>query len=101
MRASLNRLLLPAVFILALGLRLWGITFGLPDLYHPDEPQHVLQALAVARGLPGGLTFGNPPLYKYLLLAEYAAVYGFGRLDGAYTSPRDFASQVRADPTLL
>ena len=23
-----------------LGLRVWGIGFGLPDLYHPDEPAY-------------------------------------------------------------
>ena len=51
---------------MALTLRVWGIGFGLPLLYHPDEPAYVLQALAVGRGLPDGLTFANPPLFKYL-----------------------------------
>ena len=36
-----------AIFVLALALRLWGIGFGLPELFHPDEPAYVLQALAV------------------------------------------------------
>ena len=49
-----------------------GIGFGLPDLLHPDEPAYVLQALAIAARLPNGLTFANPPLFKYLLLGEYA-----------------------------
>ena len=43
---------------------MWGIAFGLPLLYHPDEPAYVLQALAVGRGLPDGLTFANPPLFN-------------------------------------
>jgi hypothetical protein len=85
----------------ALGLRLWGIGFGLPDLDHPDEPAYVLQALAVGRGLPDGLTFANPPLFKYLLLVEYAADFGLRRLAGSTRSAQDFVDQFRADPTQL
>jgi hypothetical protein len=80
---------------------LWGIGFGLPELFHPDEPAYVLQALAVARGLPDGLTFANPPLFKYLLLAEYAATYGIERLVGVTRSPQEFVDNFRADPSLL
>ena len=82
-------------------MRLWGINFGLPELFHPDEPAFVLQALAVARGIPNGLTFANPPLFKYLLLAEYAAIYGVQSLTSATHSPQEFIDQFRADPTRL
>jgi 4-amino-4-deoxy-L-arabinose transferase-like glycosyltransferase len=87
--------------VIALALRVWGIGFGLPQLYHPDEPAHVLQALAIARGLPNGVTFANPPLYKYLLFAEYVVTYGIGWLTHLYSSPQDFVNRFRADPTLL
>jgi hypothetical protein len=80
---------------------MWGIAFGLPLLYHPDEPAYVLQALAVGRGLPDGLTFANPPLFKYLLLAEYAADYAIGRLAGTVRTQQDFVDQFRADPSRL
>ncbi|MBV9898700.1 MAG: hypothetical protein JO020_31485, partial [Chloroflexi bacterium] len=85
----------------ALGLRLWGISFGLPQLYHPDEPAYVLQALAIGRGLPGGLTFANPPLFKYLLLLEYAATYVVERALGQAASAAEFVEQFRADPSRL
>jgi hypothetical protein len=62
---------LVAVTGVALGLRVWGIAFGLPFPYHPDEPQFVEQALAIASGVSRGGTFANPPLFKYLLLVEY------------------------------
>ena len=90
-----------AIFALALGLRLWGIGFGLPELLHPDEPAYVLQALAVGRGLPNGLTFANPPLFKYVLLAEYAGTYAGQRLIGQARSPQAFVDAFRADPSLL
>jgi Dolichyl-phosphate-mannose-protein mannosyltransferase len=89
------------VFVAALGLRVWGIGVGLPELFHPDEPAYVLQALAVGRGLPNGLTFANPPLFKYLLLTEYAATFATQRLLGLVQSPREFVDAFRANPSLL
>ena len=85
-------------FMFGLGLRLWGIGFGLPDLFHSDEPAYVLQALAIAARLPNGLTFANPPLFKYLLLGGYVVDYGLHRLLGIGASPQDFVAQFRADP---
>ncbi|MGB3058399.1 MAG: hypothetical protein WBE17_01555, partial [Anaerolineae bacterium] len=32
---------LAAILLIAVALRLWGINFGLPYLYHPDEPGYV------------------------------------------------------------
>ena len=51
-------------FLVGLGLRWVGIGFGLPALFHPDEPAYVLQALAVARRLPRWLTFAPPPPFN-------------------------------------
>lgn len=89
------------IALAALALRVWGIGSGLPELFHPDEPAYVLQALAVGRGLPDGLTFANPPLFKYLLLVEYAGAYGLERLIGVTRSAAEFVEQFRANPTLL
>ncbi|HEY1293092.1 MAG TPA: glycosyltransferase family 39 protein [Chloroflexota bacterium] len=90
-----------AIVGVALGLRLWGLGFGLPELFHPDEPAYVLQALAVGRGLSNGLTFANPPLFKYVLLAEYAVAYAGERMAGAAHSPQEFVDRFRADPSQL
>jgi hypothetical protein len=96
-----TRLLFAGIVVLGLGLRVWGISSGLPEVFHPDEPAYVLQALALGRGLPNGLTFANPPLFKYVLLLEYAATYGFERLGGQVRSPQEFVEAFRADPSLL
>jgi hypothetical protein len=79
----------------------WGIGFGLPELFHPDEPAYVLQALAQGRGLPNGLTFANPPLFKYVLLAEYALTFAVERAAGGAQSPQAFVDAFRLDPSLL
>lgn len=92
---------LVAVTGVALGLRVWGIAFGLPFPYHPDEPQFVEQALAIASGVSRGGTFANPPLFKYLLLMEYGLAYVIERILGVATSPHDFVERFRADPTIL
>src|SRR5262245_38473036 len=75
---------------LGLALRLAGITFGLPDLYHVDEPTNVNEALAVSSKLVHGLSFDKGPLFKYLLRAEYGAAYLIGRVLGRYGSPQEF-----------
>jgi hypothetical protein len=45
--------------------------------------------------------WNNPPFYKYVLLGEYAGLFGIGRLLGWYTSVADFGTQLRLDPTWL
>ncbi|GAC1322768.1 MAG: hypothetical protein NVSMB2_20200 [Chloroflexota bacterium] len=71
---------------LAFTARMWGIEFGLPLHLHPDEPAHVLEPLALARGIPDALSFANPPLFKELLLAVYAIT---GWLRGPTTADGD------------
>ncbi len=61
------------VFALALALRLWGIGWGLPYLYHPDEFQVVAPYLRMVK--TGDL---NPHWFIYPSLPLYinGAVYG-------------------------
>ncbi len=101
MNASRARAALFAIAAGGLALRVWGVGFGLPELFHPDEPAYVLQALAVGRGLPNGLTFADPPLFKYILLTEYAAAFGVDRVTGSVHSAQEFVDQFRADPSRL
>jgi len=60
------------LFVIAIGLRLWGINFGLPALYRPDEDVAVGRAMGI---LQGGLDphFADwPHLYFYLAAAWLA-----------------------------
>jgi hypothetical protein len=45
--------LVVAMLAFAFGLRVWGIGFGLPYIYHPDEPTYVSQALNLGAGIIG------------------------------------------------
>ncbi len=70
------------LFIGALGLRLWGIDFGLPHLYHPDEWQLVMPALRILQtGDPNPHRFVYGSLQIYLLTGAFAlySLYGQSR----------------------
>jgi hypothetical protein len=75
---------------LGLGLRLWGINFGLPFMYHPDEGVPVSIALRIFR--TGNLNpnfFNWPSSIFYLDALAYAVYFIFGRLLGRFASPAD------------
>ena len=42
--------ILVAIMLLAFGLRIWGIWFGLPYIFHNDEGNEVLRALQLGSG---------------------------------------------------
>jgi len=46
----LNAVALMLIVGAGLGLRLWNLTFGLPDWYHPDEPIKVRQIVRMVEG---------------------------------------------------
>jgi len=90
------------ILLIALGLRLWGVTYGKPYRYHPDERGHVVEAarMAAARTLEPR-TFAWPPLYAYVLMVEYAAYLGVGLVTGEYGSISQFAEAMESDPFRL
>lgn len=88
---------LSGILVLALGLRLWGLRFGLPYTYHVDEPTYVSAALNLGQGIIGQQT--NPTGFINLLFGEYALYFVVGRLLGIFQSAADFAQAYRADPS--
>jgi len=77
------RLALGLVLLLALGLRLWGLAFGLPYVIQPDEPSVEDRALAMwLNGDPNPHYFVYPSLY-YDLQALWAL--GTGHVAGAFS----------------
>lgn len=82
--------LLVIVLILALCFRLWGVGFGLPYLYHPDEPGNVIIAQNIFK--TGDLNphyFNYPSLFFYLHALAYVIYFAFGRLIGIFRVPTD------------
>lgn len=92
-------IILAAIFALALGLRMWGIGFGLPYAYHVDEPTYVSAALNLGAGIIGRQP--NPTGFSNMLFGEYGAYYLVGRLTGTFTSSAAFEQAYRADPSVF
>jgi hypothetical protein len=63
--------LLLLIFACALGLRLYGVSFGLPELYHPDEDDKVAAVLRMhTQGTLNPQYFLHPSLLLYLTYAS-------------------------------
>jgi hypothetical protein len=90
-----NGLFLIAILALALGLRIWGIGFGLPYPYHPDEPTYVSAALNLGAGIIGRQP--NPTGFSNILFGEYASYYLAGRLTGLFSSAAAFEQAYRSN----
>ena len=89
------------IFILALGflVRFLGVWFGLPDLFHADEPIIVNRALYYGAGDLNPHYFKIPPFISYLLFISYGIYYLIGRIFGIFGGIEDFARLFFTDPT--
>jgi hypothetical protein len=61
-----RKVTLAAVMVGALGIRLWGINFGLPAIYRPDEDVVVGRAMGVLHGTFDPNFADWPHLYMYV-----------------------------------
>jgi len=98
-----TRTALFAIVGIAVVLRLWGITFGLPYDLTADEPHQIIQALKIGTGQGGPLvrmwhTVGKSGL-DLLLFIEYGMLFAFWWLIGEVDGPRAFALKYLTDPT--
>ena len=87
-----------AVFLVALGLRVWGIDFGLPYDFTPDEIHEILRALKLGAGEFNTESFTKGGLYL-LLFVEYGALFAVWWLSGKVDGATDFAIAYLRDPT--
>jgi 4-amino-4-deoxy-L-arabinose transferase-like glycosyltransferase len=92
-----------AVLLLALGLRLYGVGFGLPALNDPDEPLFVMTALDMLRSHsldPGW--FGHPATTTlYCLAAIFYLVAAIGIAIGHFADAHAFVGAAYADPGII
>ena len=96
-------LLLAAILLVAFGLRLYNLDFGLPSLYDPDEPLFVIKAAELLTG--GTLNprwFGHPGTTTiYLAALVSIIVFIAGMISGSWSSIHDFTQAAFADPGLI
>ncbi|HXO59203.1 MAG TPA: glycosyltransferase family 39 protein, partial [Candidatus Acidoferrum sp.] len=85
------------LFVLGAGLRLWGINFGLPALYRPDEDVTVGRAMGIFHGILDPHFADWPHLYFYVAAAWLAPF----RLIGLVQDPASGYLGVRVLDALL
>lgn len=81
---------LTGLIVLGTLLRIWGLSFGLPYLYDPDEPNKIIMAQRIFK--TGDLNpryFKKPSLFIYLNALLYVPCYGIGKGLGVFAQPSD------------
>jgi len=92
------RRLLPAVLVLALAVRVWGIDFGMPWVNaRPDETQIAGPAVGFLSGNLRPPLLEWPTLFPYVVALCYLFYYAVTRPFGGYQSLQAFAESRRAD----
>ncbi|MFQ6105142.1 MAG: ArnT family glycosyltransferase [Candidatus Glassbacteria bacterium] len=91
--------IISAIVILGFALRFWGISFGLPYLYHPNEPGLVKKALVMGEKGFNPHWFNYPTFFMYLLFFLYGCYFVIGFFTGIFSSVQDFAYSYFIDPT--
>lgn len=87
--------LLGAILLLAIGVRVWGINFGLPSIYHPDEPTYVEIAQGMFKTGDWNPHFFNyPSLFLYLNALAYVPFFLVGKIAGIFQTTADIPGPV-------
>ncbi len=94
-----NRLGLAGVLMLAFGLRVYGIGFGLPQLYYWDEPEILNRAVQVGGGDLNPHFFIYPTLYIYVLAFVSGFYFFLQRAIGNLHDVEQFAVEYFVDPS--
>ena len=92
-------IILFGVIALALGLRVWGIGFGLPYELTYDEVHEILRAFKLGAG-EYQWSFGKGGLY-ILLFFEFGLIYVVSWLMGWVANTREFAIWYVLDPSIF
>lgn len=86
-----------AILLLALGLRLWGIDFGLPNLTRPDEQNvsnaavlNIMQSFFAGHPTLNPNFFYYPSLFIYLITLCFSVYYGIGHAIGFFPTAESF-----------
>ncbi|HXM57710.1 MAG TPA: glycosyltransferase family 39 protein [Candidatus Dormibacteraeota bacterium] len=87
------------VAVLGLVLRTIGLSYGLPDHFHWDEPTIMNRVIRMGGGDLNPHFFYYPTLLMYTLLVANGALYAVGHVLHWYASTNDFAVSYLTDST--
>ncbi len=99
LRLSTETWFILGILLVALGVRFWGVGFGLPYLYHADEPLVVNHALAFGGGDFNPHYFKVPPFISYVIFSLFGLFYAVLRGLGSIHDISQFQDLFLSDPT--
>lgn len=82
--------LIGIILLIAIVVRLWGINYDLPYIYHPDEPVYITISQHIFK--TGDLNphfFNYPSLFFYINTTAYIPYYLLGKLTGHFHTRND------------
>jgi len=89
-RVNRESMLIGIILLTALSVRLWGVNYDLPYIYHPDEPRYIAISQNIFK--TGDLNphfFNYPSLFFYINALAYVPYYLLGKLIGVFNTPND------------
>jgi Dolichyl-phosphate-mannose-protein mannosyltransferase len=93
---------LPAILLIGVIVRVWGINFGLPHTEcRPDETAIISRSLGFFSGDFNPHFFIYPTLYMYALFGVYGMYYFMGKMFGIYSSTDDLIQEFIYNPSQL
>ena len=93
--------MLAGLVALGAALRLWGLGYGLPAVYNPDEVAIMNRALGFAQGDLNPHNFLYPTFYFYVLFVWEGLWFLVGRASGLFASRAAFERSFFVDPTTI
>jgi 4-amino-4-deoxy-L-arabinose transferase-like glycosyltransferase len=93
--------LLIVVLLLAASMRFWGIRFGLPGLYRPDEEYFRNAVMVIDRGNYNPHFFYYPSFYMYFNVVVWRLYVFLQILLGNYTPPQQITQFMSQHPNIL
>jgi len=89
------------IVFLALVIRIWGISFGLPYIYHVDEERFSRISHHYFSGDLNPHFFHVPSLHTYAVAGIWGAYYLVGKVSGKFHSLDEFTDSFRNEITTL
>jgi 4-amino-4-deoxy-L-arabinose transferase-like glycosyltransferase len=89
-RVNSELILIGIILLIALLIRVWGVNYDLPYIYHPDEPGYIVISQNIFK--TGDLNphfFNYPSLFFYINALAYIPYYLLGKIIGIFRTPND------------
>ncbi|MBN1223601.1 MAG: glycosyltransferase family 39 protein [Candidatus Aminicenantes bacterium] len=96
-----SKKILIIILLLGLTVRIVGLPFGLPYLYHVDEARFAKISLHYFTGDLNPHFFHVPTLHTYLVAGIWAVYFHVGKILGIFTSVPDFMNAFEKNPTFF